>query len=80
LAERLAGRRLFFLMNSPVAAEVEQVWGRSASSGLATGRTGVPFGVLSLRILVLKMAAEWLMALVLFLRFSGIMAQTPQAV
>jgi quinol monooxygenase YgiN len=27
-------------MNEPVAAEVEQVWGRSASSGLATGRTG----------------------------------------
>src|ERR1022692_445799 len=34
------GRRLFYLMNEPVAAEVEQVWGRSASSGLATGRTG----------------------------------------
>ena len=27
-------------MNEPVAAEVEQVWGRSASSGLATGRPG----------------------------------------
>jgi hypothetical protein len=34
------GRRLFYLMNEPVAAEVEQVWGRSASSGLATGPTG----------------------------------------
>jgi hypothetical protein len=31
---------LFYLMNEPVAAEVEQVWGRSASSGLATGPTG----------------------------------------
>jgi hypothetical protein len=34
---------LFYLMNEPVVAEeVEQVWGRSASSGLATGRTGEP--------------------------------------
>ena len=42
MAERLVwpGRRLFYLMNEPVAAEVEQVWGRSASSGLATGPTG----------------------------------------
>jgi hypothetical protein len=39
LAERL-GRRLLYLMNEPVAAAVEQIWGRSASSGLATGRTG----------------------------------------
>jgi hypothetical protein len=32
VAERVwPGRRLFYLMNEPVAAEVEQVWGRSAS-------------------------------------------------
>jgi len=37
LAEVWPGRRLFYLMNEPVAAEVEQVWGRSASRGLATG-------------------------------------------
>src|ERR1022692_2999738 len=42
------GRRLFYLMNEPVAAEVEQVWGRSASSGLATGRTGSHRRVLAL--------------------------------
>jgi hypothetical protein len=35
------GRRLFYLTNEPVAVAVEQVWSRSASSGLATGRTGV---------------------------------------
>src|ERR1035441_2366269 len=34
------GRRVVCLRNERVAAAVEQVWGRSASSGLATGRTG----------------------------------------